>query len=185
MIENQLKSNIWNEAAKAGLILGLTSSAYLFTNNYLGTLDVNPFLMTFLSLTLRVVKITLCIFIMVALMRKFVNDNPSATNNDTRKLGSLTALLSAFIFAGVSFADIAYISPDLYAEQQKMIMDIYSQSLDANMLAGIEKTMGYMPQYTFFTTLIYCYLYGSALSAILSRNIPSRNPFADNKTEQN
>ena len=66
-----------------------------------------------------------------------------------------------------------------------MIMDIYSQTLDANMLAGIEKTMRYMPQYTFFTTLIYCYLYGSVLSAILSRNIPSRNPFADNKTEQN
>lgn len=185
MVENKLKSNIWNEAAKAGLVLGITSSAYLFMNNYLGTLDVNPILLTFFNITLRVVKIALCVFIMVALMKKFINDNPDATNNDTRKLGSLAALLSAFIFAGVSFADIAYISPDLYAEQQKMIMDIYSQTLDANMLAGIEKTMRYMPQYTFFTTLIYCYLYGSVLSAILSRNIPSRNPFADNKTEQN
>lgn len=185
MVENKLKSNIWNEAAKAGLVLGLTSSAYLFANNYLGTLSINPFLMTFFSLTLRVVKISLCIFIMVALMRKFVNENPKATNNETRKLGSLAALLSAFIFAGVSFADIAYISPDLYAEQQKMVMELYSQSLDANMLTGIEKTMAYMPQYTFFTTLIYCFLYGSVLSAILSRNIPSRNPFADNKTEQN
>lgn len=185
MEENQLKSNIWNEARKAGLILGLTSSAYLFINNYLGTLSINPFLMTFFSLILRVTKITLCVFIMVALMKKFVNDNPKATNNETRRLGTLTALLSAFIFAGISFADIAYISPDLYAEQQKMVMDIYSQSLDNNMLAAIEKTMGYMPQYTFVTTLIYCFLYGSVLSAILSRNIPSRNPFADNKTEQN
>lgn len=185
MGDNQLKSNIWNEAGKAGLVLGLTSSAYMFANNYLGTLSINPFLMTFLSLTIRAAKITLCIYIMVALMRKFVNENPDATNSDTRRLGTLAALLSAFIFAGISFADIAYISPDLYAEQQKMIMDIYSQSLDANMLAAVERTMGNLPQYTFVSTLIYCFLYGSVLSAFLSRNIPSRNPFADNKTEQN
>ena len=51
MVENKLKSNIWNEAAKAGLVLGITSSAYLFMNNYLGTLDVNPILLL-LSLTI-------------------------------------------------------------------------------------------------------------------------------------
>jgi hypothetical protein len=32
---------------------------------------------------------------------------------------------------------------------------------------------------SFFTNLIYCFLFGVVLSAILSRNIPSRNPFAD------
>jgi hypothetical protein len=53
------------------------------------------------------------------------------------------------------------------------------------MLAAVERTMGNLPQYTFVSTLIYCFLYGSVLSAFLSRNIPSRNPFADNKTEQN
>lgn len=185
MEENLLKSNRWNEAAKAGLVLGLTSSAYLFINNALGTLSVNPFLMSFLSLVLRVAKIAACAYIMVALMKKYVNDNPEATNQDTRRLGTLAAFLSALIFAGVSFADIAYISKDLYAEQQEMVMQLYSQSLDSNMLSAIEKAMEMMPQYTFFANLIYCFIYGTVLSAILSRNIPSRNPFADYKPEQN
>ena len=32
--------------------------------------------------------------------------------------------------------------------------------------------------YAFFINLFYCFIYGTILSAILSRNIPPRNPFA-------
>ena len=38
---------------------------------------------------------------------------------------------------------------------------------------------------SFFTNLIYCFLFGTVLSAILSRNIPSRNPFADFRQNDN
>ena len=36
-----------------------------------------------------------------------------------------------------------------------------------------------LPSFSFFVNLIYCWLFGTVLSAILSRNIPSRNPFTD------
>jgi hypothetical protein len=48
------------------------------------------------------------------------------------------------------------------------------------MEAYIEK----LPQITFFSNLIYCTAYGTVLSFILSRNIPSRDPFADYKPDQ-
>ena len=36
-----------------------------------------------------------------------------------------------------------------------------------------------LPTFSFFVNLFYCWLFGTVLSAILSRNIPSRNPFTD------
>ena len=41
-----------------------------------------------------------------------------------------------------------------------------------------------LPQITFISNLIYCFLYGMILSFILSRNIPSKDPFADYKPEE-
>ena len=38
--------------------------------------------------------------------------------------------------------------------------------------------------YAFFSNLIYCTIYGTVLSAILSRNIPPRNPFAGGDFKQ-
>ena len=46
------------------------------------------------------------------------------------------------------------------------------------------KMMGNMPQITFFSNLIYCFFFGTILSFILSRNVPSRNPFADHTSDE-
>ena len=43
--------------------------------------------------------------------------------------------------------------------------------------------MDIYPQTSFISTLGYCYLYGTALSAILSRYIPKTDPFADFNSE--
>ena len=48
----------------------------------------------------------------------------------------------------------------------------------------METYMEKLPQITFFSNLIYCTAYGTVLSFILSRNIPSRDPFADYKPDQ-
>ena len=56
--------------------------------------------------------------------------------------------------------------------------------LDSNSLAELDGMMDKLPQLTFFSNLIYCFIYGSLLSAILSRNIPSRDPFASNKPDE-
>ena len=51
--------------------------------------------------------------------------------------------------------------------------------LDSNSLAMLEKMEGSYPQISFFSNLIYCFLFGTVLSAILSRDIPSRDPFSN------
>ena len=51
--------------------------------------------------------------------------------------------------------------------------------LDSNSMSMLEKMEEDYPQISFFSTLIYCFLYGTVLSAILSRNIPERDPFAN------
>ena len=43
----------------------------------------------------------------------------------------------------------------------------------------MEELMPKMPTYAFFANLIYCWLFGTILAAIFSRNISSSNPFID------
>ena len=47
----------------------------------------------------------------------------------------------------------------------------------------LKEFMDVMPQFTFVWTLIYCAAFGTILSSILSRNIHSKDPFADYKPE--
>ena len=64
------------------------------------------------------------------------------------------------------------------------VMQAYAQILDSNTLSQMDKMLGKMPQITFFSNLIYCFIFGTVLSAILSRNIPSKDPFADYRPEE-
>ena len=41
-----------------------------------------------------------------------------------------------------------------------------------------------MERVSFFTNLIYCFIFGTILSAILSSNIPSKNPFDERYNNQ-
>jgi hypothetical protein len=55
--------------------------------------------------------------------------------------------------------------------------------MDSNTLNAVDSFMENLPQLTFFSNLIYCFLFGTVLTAILSRNIPSKDPFADYKPQ--
>ena len=56
--------------------------------------------------------------------------------------------------------------------------------MDSNARNQMDDIVAKLPQITFFSNFFYCIIYGSVLSFILSRNIPNKNPFADNKTEE-
>lgn len=178
------RKDFWNEAGKAGLILGAISSIYMFLTQLLTTAGVTGFLSTLLTFVLWGAKFAGCIWILMLLMKRFCQTNPSAGNSDTFRFGMLAALLSAFVYSSVSFANVAYISADLYAEQMDTMMQAYAQFMDSNMMAEMEKWTGRMPQLTFVSNMIYCTIYGIILSFILSRNIPSRDPFADYKPDE-
>ena len=114
-------------------------------------------------------------------MKKFASENGSVTNSDTFKLGMTMAFLSALVYAAFAFANVAFISPDLFEGQMEAIMQQMAPMMDSNTMSVLEKYQNNLAQITFFSNLIYCFLYGIILSFILSRNIPGKDPFADYK----
>ena len=183
MKQNLLRRNLWNTAGKAGLALGGASSVFLFISHAMTSLELPGFASTVINFALWAAKFGGCIWLMAFFMKKFVAENPEADNSASYRFGMAAAFLSALIFAAVSFADIAFISADTYAEVKDMAMQQMASLMDSNTAAAMENMFSNLPQYMFFANLIYCFLYGTVLSAILSRNIPSRNPFADYKPE--
>ena len=164
---------MWEEASKAGLALGLVSTAYLFITTFLAGAEMSAFLNMALSFLLWAVKFAGCIWLMLKFMRRFAARNTEADNSSTFRFGVITALLSAVIYAAA-----------LYVEQMNMLMQQMAAMVDSNTMEQMDDVLGIMPQLTFFSNLIYCFFYGTILSFILSRNIPDRNPFAERSSDE-
>ncbi len=177
------KSLIWNEAAKAGLVLGLIPVIYMLINQLVGKIGGAAVLTSILSMVLWAVKFGLCLWLMRVFMLKFAAKY-AVTNADTFKFGTIAALCSALIVAVFDLANVLFISPDLYTQQFDAIIGSYSSMMDSNSMQAIEKIEDSLPQITFFSNFIYCFVFGLILSLIYSRNIPSRDPFAGFETPQ-
>jgi len=175
---------MWNTAGKAGLILGLTSAAYLLITQWTGQAGLPALVTSLTGGILWLGKFIGCILLMRFFMKKFAAENAAADNAGTFRLGVATSLLSALVFSAFAFANVAFISADLYAEQMDIVMQQMGPMMDSNTMNQMDKMLENLPQITFFSNLIYCFIYGTILSFILSRNIPSRDPFADYKPEE-
>ena len=171
MEQNILKHNTWNMAGTAGLVLGAVSTAYMFATQYLGTAEISAILVSILTLVFWGLKFGGCIWIMTFFMKRFALQNPDADNKTIFRMGALTALLSALVFAGASLANVTLISADLFNEQYQTLLQQMAPALDSNSMNSIDKVIDKMPYITFFSNLIYCSVYGTVLSSILSRNI--------------
>ena len=173
---------MWNTAAKAGLVLGLIPTAYMFITMWIAG---NPgFLGTVLSMILWIAKFVGCIWVMRFFMKQYAAAHPEIENKDTFNFGMATALLSALVYSAAAFANAAFISGDAIAEQINLSLQQMSSMMDSNSMAMMDSFIQKLPQITFFSNLIYCTAFGTVLSFILSRNIPSRDPFADYKPDQ-
>ena len=184
MEQNVIQKNMWNTAGKAGIFLGLAATAYLFITQIFGQAGIPAILNSILGFVLWAAKFTGCILIMKFFMKKFVSDNASVTNSDSFRLGVIMALLSALVYSAFAFANVAFISPELFEEQMNAVMQQMAPMMDSNTQSVMETYMENLPQITFFSNLIYCFVYGMILSFILSRNIPSKDPFAEYKPEE-
>ena len=183
MEQNVIQRNMWNTAGKAGLALGGLSTIYLFLTQWTGQAEIPAFVAVIINMLLWAVKFGGCIWLMMFFMKRFASENPDVDNSGTFRAGIAMAFLSALVYSAFSFANVAFLFPDLFTEQMDMVMQQMAPMLDSNTTAEIEKTMQNLPQLTFFSNLIYCFLYGTILSFILSRSIPSRDPFVNYKPE--
>ena len=161
----------------------MVSVAYMYIGNILNTSGLSAGVVSLIGVPLWIAKFVGCILLMKFFMKKIHSAHPGISDKDLFRMGALTALLSAFFFASLQFIDMAYLSAEFYAEQYEVILQQYSSIMDSNSLNMITKFMDVLPQFTFVWTLIYCTAFGSVLASILSRNIPSKDPFADYKPE--
>ena len=183
MEQNVIQKNMWNAAGKAGLVLGLVPTAYMFISQGMVKIEMPGFVVSIFSFVLWAAKFVGCIWLMKFFMKQFAAENSIKENSATFRFGMAAAFLSALVYAAMSFANVAFISPDLFAEQMDLTMQQLAPMMDSNTQSMMERYFEILPQITFFSNLIYCFLFGTVLSFILSRNIPSRDPFADYKPE--
>lgn len=173
------KKSIWESAGKAGLVLGGISVAYMIITMLIGKLDGNgpAFLLRLLNVVLWIAKFAGCIYLMRFFILKYAESDPTVDNARAFRFGTLTALLSALIYAAFYLAYTSFIAPDTFTQALEILQD--NPMMDESMMSQMEELMPKMPTYAFFGNLIYCWLFGTILAAIFSRNISSSNPFID------
>ena len=176
------KNSIWEHAGKAGLVLGGVSIVYMLITALTGKLAENAggglsFLLAALNFLLWAAKFAACIFLMRFFMQRFAKADPTADNNRVFRFGARTALLSALLYSAFYLAYVSFIAPDTFEKALEMLQD--NPFLGSSDMAAVEEMIPRLPTFSFFANLIYCWLFGTILSAILSRNIPARNPFID------
>ena len=182
MAENINRSILWNEGGKAALALGAVSVVYNILVTLLSKLSGGTAIAATVSVVgflLWAAKFAGCIFLMRFFMLQIVKKYPGASNRDTFRFGRISALLSSLIVAAYSLASI------LLTSEEKIVAEINSKlgesmsMLDLNSQNAMQAVLDNIQVYVFFSVLIYCFLFGYILSLILSRNIPSSNPFED------
>ena len=182
MEQNTLNQNIWHAASIAGLALGAVSSGYLFLTQWIAG-DLSPATLgqSALVMVLSVIKFAACIFLMRLFMTKFALENSDAQRKDIFRMGMRTALLSSLLFSAVMLANILYISSDLYnaaftaaLEQSHPMLDSATRSLALKIL----------PQACFIWNFIYCFIFGTVLSAILSRRISAQGLIEESNSNE-
>ena len=162
--------------AKAGLYFGAISSAYLGLTELIQLVG-SAVLQGFLTTVVWAGKLALCIWLMVFLMRKLVGKYSGVTNGVTFRFGVRTALLSALIVATVHALIMIFTPQETMDQTFNALTAQLAGQLDSNSLAMMDSFKENMPTLTFFSELIYCFVFGLILSLIVSKSIPSRNPF--------
>lgn len=170
-------NTLWNEAAKAGAYFGAVSVGCLALKGWAGT-SGNTFLMTAAAVILWVVEFLGCILIMKNVMLQLRDRYEGVKIQDTYKLGRRAALLSGLLLAS---AQVLFILRMPEAE-----VSAFTDQLLSALPAGaagrdeLEGMMDKLPTITFISQWIYCYLYGTVLSSVMSRYIFLQKLFGGN-----
>lgn len=174
------RRSIWNDAARSGLVLGLVAIVYMVVSTLMSRIQASgagAAVLNVSGIILWVAKIYLCIYLMKVFMTRFASRYDEVTNADSFRFGMYTALLSALLYSGFYLAWVLFIQPDMFQESIDAAMQMYENIFTESQLEQMEQLVPKMPSMSFFFNLVWCWLFGTVVAAILSRNIPPRNPF--------
>ncbi|MBO4595903.1 MAG: DUF4199 domain-containing protein [Bacteroidales bacterium] len=176
MSEIEQKS-VWSEAGRTGLVLGGISIAYFLLTIVVPKIG-NAFAVSVISFLLWGLKLFLCIYMLHRFLKTEAAEN-GGERKRTFRYGMAIAVCSALLYSGFCLAWTTFVQPDFYADAFEAAIQMYSgfmpqETLD--MMANMESSM---PTLTFFTNLIWCWLFGTVASAIISSSICKQDdPFA-------
>ena len=166
------KNTFWESAGKAGLVLGGISILYLAITSVIGGTSA---LVKLFSTLLWLAKLVGCIYLMRFFMIRFSNANPEADNGRVFRFGMVVALLSALLYSGAFLAYVSFINPGIFEDAIAQLTD--NPMMTDEMVASFEDIAPRLGTIFFYFNLIYCFLFGTVVSAVVSRNVPSKNPF--------
>lgn len=169
------KATFWNNAGKAGLVLGCISVIYVLLIYLLEKLTGAVVLVKIVNIAAWTAKLIGCIVLLRYFMTRFHDAYPDSSQKLVFRFGMATAFLSALIFAAFLLAYYMYIDPDSIQEAFALLTD--NPMFDSNTQYLLEQMAPKMPTYAFFSNLIYCFIYGTIISAILAPSVVRKNPF--------
>ena len=169
---------LWNEAGRVGFVFGGFSSLCLVLKEA-SALTGSTFLVQAAAIILWAVEFFGCILLMKKYMLDLRDKFDGVTVVDTYRFGRRVALFSGLILASVDAAVIMYMPQ----ETVESVIAELNTAISSKMGAGYEGEIGRfvdkLPLYTFIGQWLYCFLYGSLLSSIMSRYLYVQDAFND------
>jgi len=161
-------TTLWNEAAKAGALLGLVSVSCLVLKELAG-MSGSAFLVQAAAVILWSVEFFGCILLMKKVQLDLRDKYENVKMEDTFRLGRRAAALSGLLLASAQALIILYMPQET---MDTLVSDIsQAMSMTSSQKEQVEGMLDKMPLYTFVFQWLYCFLYGTVLSSIMSRYI--------------
>ena len=159
---------LWNEAAKAGALLGLVSISCLVLKELAG-MSGSAFLVQAAAIILWAVEFFGCILLMKKVQLDLREKYEAVKMEDTFRLGRRAAMLSGLLLASAQALIILYMPQET---MDTLVSEVsQAMSMTSSQMEQVEGMLDKMPLYTFVFQWLYCFLYGTALSSIMSRYI--------------
>ena len=168
--------SLWNEAGRVGFVFGGFSSLCLLLKEG-AALTGSNFLVQAAAIILWAVEFFGCILLMKKYMLDLRDKFDGVTMVDTYRFGRRVGLLSGLILAAVSTLLIIKVPSETMESFIAQLNTAVSEKLGSGYEAEIGQFVDKLPVYTFIGQWLYCFLYGSLLSAIMSRYIYARDIF--------
>ena len=169
---------LWNEAGRVGFVFGGFSSLCLLLKEG-AALTGSTFLVQAAAIILWAVEFFGCILLMKKYMLDLRDKFDGVTVVDTYRFGRRVALLSGLILAAVDAVLIMKMPQDTVESVVTELNTAISTKMGAGYEGEIGRFVDKLPLYTFIGQWLYCFLYGSLLSGIMSRYLYMQDAFRD------
>ena len=184
MEERFTRKEFWDGALKAGFVLGLVAIVYMLAEQLLQQYvqdQTGGLAFSLITFFLWAAKFAGCILLMRMFLSRFAAKNTDCLRQDVSRYGTAIALTSALLYSAFVLFWSKYVDTKMFSRNFEQVMAAYSSMLDSNTMSMMESLEAKMPVIAFFTNFIYCFLFGTVLSAILAPNICKNDPFAGGK----